>query len=287
MKTRYVDLAGPVHVADFGGAGSPVVLVHGLGGNHTNWMAVGPALAERRRTLAPDLLGFGRTPLSGRPPTIEGHVDVLIRFLESEVREPAVVVGNSMGGLVSLLAAERRPDLVSRLILVGPALPRPLSVPLDRTVGTMFGIYMIPGVAELLVRRRMAKVGPEKVLRDTMRLCGLDPKTAPKEAWDAAVALAHERRTYEWSDRAFLSSARSLIRTNLRGRRVLAALRGLRMPGLFIQGDADRLVPIAATVAVAKHRSDWHLEVLQGVGHVPQLQVPDRWVEIVHRFLDG
>ena len=62
MEQRVIDLGGPVHYLDFGGAGSPMVLVHGLGGSAINWQSVGSLLAERHRVVALDLPGFGRTP---------------------------------------------------------------------------------------------------------------------------------------------------------------------------------------------------------------------------------
>jgi pimeloyl-ACP methyl ester carboxylesterase len=286
MKTRIIDIGGPVHVADFGGSGPPLVLVHGLGSSHTLWIPVGPALAERRRVLAPDLLGFGRTPPAGRPTSIEGNVALLARFLDEEVREPAVVVGSSMGGLIALLTAAARPRAVSRLVLVGPALPRPPGAPVDRVVAALFASYMVPGLGELVVRRRIAKVGPEKALRDMLRLCGVDPARVPPAAWEASLALAHERLGFPWANSAFLGAARSLVLTILRRERVYDIIRGLSPPTLMIHGTADRLVSPAATAAVARLRPDWHLEVLEGVGHVPQLQVPERWLEIVSRWLE-
>src|SRR5712692_7938224 len=98
MRSRTVDLDGPLHFADFGGSGPTMVLVHGLGGSHVNWMAVGPALAARARVLAPDLAGFGRTPLAGRSAHLRANQGLLDRFLDAVADGPAVLVGNSMGG---------------------------------------------------------------------------------------------------------------------------------------------------------------------------------------------
>src|SRR5262249_14057458 len=129
---------GPLHIADFGGSGPPIVLVHGLGGAHTNWMTVGAALGARGRVLAPDLIGFGRTPLAGRAPTVEANLALLVRWLERAIREPAMLVGNSMGGLLSTLLAADHPSLVSRLVLVAPALPIPMGTPLDTPLDARF-----------------------------------------------------------------------------------------------------------------------------------------------------
>lgn len=274
-----------MHIADFGGSGAPLVLVHGLGGAHTNWMAVGGALAARNRVLAPDLLGFGRTPLAGRVPSVEENVALIGRLLDAEAREPAVLVGNSMGALVALLVAASRPDRVSRLILVGPALPRPFYAPIDPEVATLFTLYMMPGVAEYVLRRQIAKAGPERALRSMMRLCGLHPARIEPRVWEAALALAHERAGYAWAHDALLGSARSLILALTQRWKVEAAIRAVRAPTLVVQGSADRLVPLAVSRAALRLRPDWRLEVLEGVGHVPQLEVPERWVEVVTRWM--
>jgi pimeloyl-ACP methyl ester carboxylesterase len=282
-----VDIGGPVHVADFGGEGQPVVLVHGLGASHTSWMAVGPALAQRRRVLAIDLLGFGRTPPAGRGATMDAQAALLARFLEKEIGEPAVLVGNSMGGLVSVLTAAARPDAVSGLVLVGAALPRPVLARFDARVAAMFLTYMLPGVAELSMWARSRLVPPEQVLRDVLHLCGADPERMLPEAWEASVALARERRTYPWANAAYLGAARSVVRTLVRREHVHDLIRRIPARGLLIQGTEDRLVPAEVSAEVARLRPDWQHEVLQGIGHVPQLQVPERWVEIVNRWLDG
>jgi len=63
MIPKTIDLAGEtLHYADFGGEGPTLVLVHGLGGSYSTWLAVGTSLARRGRVVAPDLPGFGRSP---------------------------------------------------------------------------------------------------------------------------------------------------------------------------------------------------------------------------------
>lgn len=286
MKKRTVDLGGPIHIADFGGEGASVVLVHGLGGSYANWMAAGPTLATRARVIAPDLLGFGRTPLAGREPTVAANVAMLARLIESEARAPAILMGNSMGGLVSVLLAAERPDLVAGLVLVCPALPRPLHAPIDWPVATFFTLYSIPLVGEYFVKRRMREVGPERVLRDTLRMCGADPDRIDPDAWREAVELARERATWSWSSEAYLGAARSLLAVNARPAKVHDALRKVRAPALITQGARDRLVPVAVSEAVTQIRPDFRLEVMEGVGHVPMLQAPERWLPIVTGWMD-
>src|SRR3989442_6426883 len=121
--SRVVELGVPLHFVDYGGTGPGIVLVHGLGGAHVNWMAVGPALARRARVVAIDLPGFGRTPTEGGSASIHASRALLDRFIRKVVGGPAIVVGNSMGGLIGMLEAAEKPENVAGLVLVGAAMP--------------------------------------------------------------------------------------------------------------------------------------------------------------------
>src|SRR3954453_21312372 len=132
--SRYVDLDGPVHYLDFGGPadGPLLVCVHGLGGSHVNWLAIGPELAKTCRVLALDLAGHGRTPLSGRSPGVHANRRLLHRFVTEVVSGPVILVGNSMGGMISLAEAADAPSEVTGLVLIDPALPLARFAKLDR-----------------------------------------------------------------------------------------------------------------------------------------------------------
>ncbi len=110
-----------------------MVLVHGLGGSHLNWMHVADPLTDHHHVVAVDLPGFGLTPPAGRRSTMEANRDLVHLFgLELSPAAPVVLVGNSMGGLVVMLEAARHPDCVSHLVLVDPALPVVGSVAVNR-----------------------------------------------------------------------------------------------------------------------------------------------------------
>ena len=192
-----------------------------------------------------------------------------------------------MGGLCSVLVAAERPELVSHLVLVGPALPRPPRAPFAPRVAALFILYAVPGLGELFLSRRLAKRGPERVLRDTLELCGVDPSALDPAIWDEAVSLARERAGYAWSSRAFLGAARSMLRLQARRARVEDALHRVRARTLLTQGSRDRLVPVAVSAHAARLRPDFRLEVMEGAGHVPQLQVPERWLALVKGWIDA
>jgi pimeloyl-ACP methyl ester carboxylesterase len=250
-------------------------------------MAVGPALAARARVLAPDLAGFGRTPLAGRSAGVHANLALLDRFLDAVADGPAILVGNSMGGLIAMMAAAREPAKVSRLVLVGPAQPRPATTLIDPLVALNFAAYAFPGLGETVMRWRAARLGPEGLVRQTLALCCADPACLPPEVVAAHVAMARERQAMPWAQTAFLEAARSTMVTLARRRQMHALIAEIAAPTLIVQGDRDRLVPLAASRATAALRRDWSLAVFEGVGHVPQLEAPQRFVETVGAWLDG
>lgn len=103
---------------------APLVLLHALGEDATDWEAVVPALARSRRVYALDLRGHGRSDWPGDYSLELMQADVL-RFLEALGLGPVDLIGHSMGGIVAYLLAEDHPQRVSRLILEDVPLPRP------------------------------------------------------------------------------------------------------------------------------------------------------------------
>jgi pimeloyl-ACP methyl ester carboxylesterase len=102
---------------------------------------------------------------------------------------------------------------------------------------------------------------------------------------DRSVTLIEERRDVDGMDKAFLAAARSLLRLLADPRSYRAAMSAVTAPVLMVQGDRDRLVPVTAARDVAERNPGWRYVELAGVGHVPQLQVPERIADEVLRFI--
>src|SRR5919106_6408633 len=121
FSERWLDLRG-VRVRYFvGGAGPPVVLLHGLTGAASNFAELAPILAERARVLIPELPGHGgSTPLPAAP-SLDPYAERVRLVAEREGVLPGVLVGHSLGGLVALRLAMRAPDAVRGVVLVGAA----------------------------------------------------------------------------------------------------------------------------------------------------------------------
>jgi pimeloyl-ACP methyl ester carboxylesterase len=275
--SRTVDLGGPVHYVDFGGPdGAPtVVLVHGLGGSHLNWDLFAPLIRDRARVLALDLPGFGRSEPGGRRTTVHDNVAVLDRFLTEVAGTPAVLVGNSMGGMISILETAASPQSVNGLVLLDAAVPGPRRA-LDPLVAFTFAVYAIPMVGERFLALRRKRSTPLRQVRDMLRLCGVDPDALPPETIDRSLDLIGRREDVPAMDKAFLSAARSLLRLLVDPRRYRAAMASITVPVLMVQGDEDRLVPVVAARDIAERHPGWRYLELPGVGHVPQLQVPEK-----------
>jgi pimeloyl-ACP methyl ester carboxylesterase len=281
------DIDGPVHWVDFGGPpeATPFVLVHGLGGSHLNWVRVAPALAEHGRVVAVDLPGFGLSTAGRRRASVSANVGVLDRFMRTVVGKPAVLVSNSMGGMISVFAADAHPDSVAGLVLIDPSLPVPRTLP-DRQVAAQFLLYAVPFFGERYLAYTAHRVSDRELVERVVKLCFADPSRASEELLAASTALVAQRRTMPAQDAAFLQAARSLLRVLARPQRYQAAMKRLDRPVLLIHGERDRLVPVAAARSALAANPRWEGAILPGVGHTPQLESPDAVVEPILSWIE-
>ena len=292
------DLDGPVHWIEFTadqGQGTsasqpPIVFVHGLGGSHLNWCLLGPHLAAGRRAVALDLRGFGLTPGLRANSTVQANTRLLDRWIQTVIGEPVILVGNSMGGLISILETSNNPDLIKGVVLLDPALPLPPQKP-DWQVSGQFLLYATPGLGEFAVAKLMASVAPEKAVQQLVQLCFADPSRADPEIIRAEVALSTKRHPATPAQataraRIFLAAARSLLRVLSRRQRLAKMMAGIDVPVLLIGGEDDRLVPVAAMRQAAARNPRWESVILPGVGHTPMLEVPDDTSVVIRDWLD-
>ncbi|SDO75191.1 Pimeloyl-ACP methyl ester carboxylesterase [Pedococcus dokdonensis] len=274
------DLGGPVHWVDYGGPeaddatqGVPVVMVHGLGGSHLNWVGLAPELSEHHHVYAVDQAGFGLTPGTPQSSSVHANADLVARFIREVVGSPVVLVGNSMGGMVSLLLAAAHPELVAGLVLVDPSLPVPRVRP-DLAVSATFLVYATPFLGERYLALMTSRLTDRQRVQGVVNLCFADPSRANAQVVDAGVVLAAHRRGVPAQEAAFLGAARSLMKVLANPRRYHSLIRGIDRPVLLVHGERDRLVPVAAARAVAAQNPTWTTRFLPGVGHTPQLEVP-------------
>jgi pimeloyl-ACP methyl ester carboxylesterase len=287
VSLQAVDVGGQVVYEDLGGAGPPMVLVHGLGGSKENWMLVARPLAERGyRVLAPDLAGFGATPLDGRESDLETNrriVDALI----AGGTGPAVLVGHSMGGLVAMMQAASNPDSVARLVLLDPAVPLAKTSPMKPLPTALVNLLARrPGIGAAAAGAIARLEGPQNLVNNVMRQYCFDSARLDPALVEALVAGERARiargdpylgymQAYR-SMRACLDDPDSYERDI--AKRVAA-------PTLLVAGAADVLVPTRFIRRLAALRADWTYYEMEEVGHNPQMEAPARLVELVLSWL--
>jgi len=284
-RSRWADLGGPVHYLDFGGParGPVIVCVHGLGGAAVNWSAVAPLLTGRNRLLALDLAGHGLTESAGRGTDVAANRALLHRFIEAVPGCPVILMGNSMGGMISLLEASSAPEAAAGLILVDPALPFVLARP-DPLVAAMIALYLAPGIGHLM-RGRRQRITPEELVASVLSLCCADPSRVPADVVRQHVELVRRRATFAGAERDFTAAMHSVVTTSGYGIAYRRGIRSITGPVLLLHGDRDRLVPVGVARAAARANPAWSLAILPGVGHVPQLEAPKETAAIITEWL--
>jgi pimeloyl-ACP methyl ester carboxylesterase len=286
-QSRWVDLDGPTHYVEW--VGPPertMVLVHGLGGSVLSWLAVGPGLARHGRVLALDLPGFGRTPRAGRRSRVSDNRRFVSRFLRQVAGgRPAVLCGNSMGGGISMLQAALEPASVEGLVLSNSVFPWVRGAVPAPIVVLGFGLYQVPRIGEWVSRQRLNGLEAEKAVRVGMRIVAADPSGIHPDLVRAHVEQLLRHQADGDAGEAFLEAARSLMALGRRPKAARWILDSVSCPVLVIHGREDRLVPLRyAQAALADHPA-WELRLLPKVGHIPQMEAPERWLSAVEEWL--
>jgi pimeloyl-ACP methyl ester carboxylesterase len=265
----------------------PALLVHGLGGATTNWTDLAALLAPRLHVEAIDLPGFGRSgPPVGNDYSLTNQAAAVIDYLRESGRGPVHLVGNSMGGAISILVAARHPELVRTLTLISPAVPdvRLRAHPL-RSDWRM-GLLVVPRLGEVAMRR-MRSVAIEDRARATIALCFGDPSRFPEWRMAEAVQEAEARDGQPWADAAMLGATRGLVHSQfIRGRAGWSALRAITAPTLVIWGDRDKLVAPDLAPLVAAAVPDARVLVLPDIGHTAMMEDPVTCARAMFALLD-
>ncbi|MGW7684482.1 alpha/beta fold hydrolase [Kribbella sp. NPDC054772] len=273
---RRVPVAGvDLLVRDVPGAAAdlpPALFVHGLGGSSLNWTALGTMLNDTIRGIAPDLPGFGRTPLSGVI-GISEQAALLVDLLEKQFDRPVHVFGNSMGGAASVALAAQRPDLVASLTLVSPALPHPRVSASALWFAALATPRLGPAVLE-----RTARMPFDQRFQASLSMVFGDPRTLSPEVRAAYEAELHRRDTDPWGRQATVEGARSILRSSLaRPRRSLwADAATVECPVQLIYGGRDRLVDARIRTKAQRTFPNARLLYLPQSGHVAQMEHPDQ-----------
>lgn len=289
FRTHWSELAGSVHWIDLPGPGdpTPVVAVHGLGASHAGWLTLAPLLAKSRHVYALDLHGHGRTPTAGRDTRVQANQRLLHRFLSDVVRRPAILVGNSMGALISLHQAAAHPQTVAALALLGPALPLGGHRWPEPAVAAGVVAAGIPGLGAQILRRRRRSVSPRAQIDEMLHLAGVPVERVPPAVLDLEVAMVAQRRQCPDLESAMERAARSTVRTVLERGSYDAVLARVTQPVLVVHGHKDRLVPVESAWRAGRMHPEWTIITRRDMGHAPMLEHPEWTAGVINSWLES
>jgi pimeloyl-ACP methyl ester carboxylesterase len=258
-----------------GESGSPVVLLHGGGTDSAmlSWRLAIPALAAQHRVYAPDWPGYGGSQIFSGLYTNEAMVDWLHALLDKLELEKAGLAGVSMGGGGALAYTLAHPDRVTRLVPVD-------SYALARKAPMHFISYLtvrMPWLMDLTwawVRRdrRMAAWSLGSIFADRRHIT----PDLEEEVWQAIQdpTAQHSFAAFQRYELGFRE-----LRTCLMDR-----LEEIRCPTLFVHGEKDTLVPLAASQEAARRVPGARLAVIPDAGHWPMREQPQEFNRLLIEF---
>jgi len=257
------------------GTGPVLLLIHGMAGNMENWREVIQPLARTHTVVAPDLPGHGSSAPGGGDYSLGALAAGLRDLLIALGHDRATLIGHSLGGGIAMQFAYQFPEMSERLVLVS-------SGGLGPEVSPVLRAAALPG-ANLFIAATAAPGGAVgSALSRGLAAVGLRPNADVAEVARGYASLADPDRRA-----AFLATVRSVIDTG--GQRVHAGDRlylAEDLPVLIIWGEHDSLIPCHHGESAHEAISGSRLEVFDGVGHMPQLEVPARFVAAVERFVE-
>jgi pimeloyl-ACP methyl ester carboxylesterase len=275
MEPKSLSLHGRSVTYAEAGAGPVLLLIHGMAGTYENWRAVIEPLARRYTVVAPDLPGHGASEPGAGDYSLGSLAAGLRDLLVALGHERATLVGHSLGGGIAMQFSYQFPEATERLVLVS-------SGGLGPEVNPVLRAAALPGadifIAATAAPGRMAG----SALARGLAAVGLHANADVAEVARGYASLADpERRA------AFLATLRAVVGPH--GQRVRAGDRlylAEGMPTLIVWGASDRIIPAGHAEEAHQAMPGSHLEIFDGVGHMPQLEAPGRFVAVLDRFLE-
>jgi pimeloyl-ACP methyl ester carboxylesterase len=148
-----------------------------------------------------------------------------------------------------------------------------------------FASYLVSPLGRGLLRRVRDRASVDALVEGAIRLCTERFERIPPRVVQAHVELERKRGRIQADDGAYVEAARSIVLALARPDTLRRLIDRIRVPTLVIQGSADRLVRVDAALDAHRERPDWDLQVLDDVGHIPMLEVPERFLAVMETWL--
>lgn len=247
--------------------GDVVFFTHGLAGNVTHWVHVAPALVDKYRVIGIDLPGCGETPALAGGFSIEGYAKQVIGLLDRLALEKVILVGHSLGGMVSMEAYKRVPERIRGMFLVGSAGFMPVSKPL-RAMGHM------------VLRERLLKALLPRVWHSILG------QVFERDNEYTRQFIQSVADTYDpVSDVHGVAAVIGGLKDDFLYRNYEAALDQLHVPLHLMWGQKDRLTPAAHLPRLQARSELVRVELVAECGHMPLIETPQLVVQAIERLV--
>jgi pimeloyl-ACP methyl ester carboxylesterase len=261
------------------GEGPAILLIHGIGDNSETWEAVQTKLAQRFTVIAPDLLGHGKSDKPRADYSVAAYANGMRDLLAVLDIDRVTVIGHSLGGGVTMQFAYQYPQLVERIVLVGTG-------GVTKDVHFALRLASLPMGSEALAFLRLPGALP--ALQVVGRVVGtvLGSTKFGRDLPDVVRVLAELPEPTASS--AFSRTLRAVV--DWRGQVVTMLDRCYltqSVPVQLIWGEDDSVIPVSHAQMAHAAMPGSQLEIFQKSGHFPFHDDPDRFVEVVERFIDS
>jgi pimeloyl-ACP methyl ester carboxylesterase len=251
------------------------LLIHGWS---SSWYALSPLmpmLSERYHCIAVDLPGYGESPKMHTRATIAGYADLMADFVrEISGDRPVVLVGHSMGGMISMTMALRHPDLVERMILLCP------------TVSGRLSMFINLFISPVTIMERFAVANWLVSALEPHFMTITDRLMRPASfAEQTGITGEDYHRLRSDARRPGQGRVRAECYWAMRDNDLTGKLAQIDKPALIVWGMEDNTVPLRDASIVATEWPDADLRVIPNAGHWPQFETPDVVLRYVRAFL--
>jgi pimeloyl-ACP methyl ester carboxylesterase len=275
LEVQYLTIHGHKRAFVKAGTGPALLLLHGLGCDHTTWHPVIASLARRYTVIAPDLLGHGRSDKPRADYSVGGYANGMRDLLTVLGIDKATVVGHSFGGGVAMQFAYQFPERTERMVLVAPGGIGREVTPAIRAI-SLPGFQLAMGLATMPGLLQATKIGLRSLaatrmshVRDLDEVAEIVQHLSDRQA---RAAITHVvRAVVDWrgqvvtmADRAYLTHA---------------------MPMCVIWGTDDRVIPSKHAELAKQIAPEATVEVIPNAGHFPHKDHPQRFVKILNDFV--
>ncbi len=281
-QTRYTYIRPQNVIKNDSAKSLPLILLHGFGASIGHWRNNLEIFSEHHTVYAIDMLGFGASEKASANYSVHLWVEQIYDFWKAFIRQPVILIGNSLGSLITLAAAAKYPEMVKGVVMM--SLPDPNiekeAIPefLYPLVAKIKGLVANP----LVIKPIFHLLRQPSILRRGVILAYANPESVTEELIDIFAKPPQDRGSL----RAFTALVKSRNNPDY-SPDVKEMLSNLKTPTLLIWGDKDRIISPALASEFASRNENLQLITLENVGHFPHDEHPEKVNQVILDWIDN